>query len=175
MQRTIRCRIDAPLANYVRLCRRFDAGPSQRAYAIYTTCGQMSPKILNVVWAKALRRQQVKTTHVTNRGSRRLTLLVVSERRTSLFLALYTKSAVRGPNERGRRRRGSHLAELSSVVILKAEVGDEIFAAQVPQSILQFHELNEDVVFRVQARRSHGGLEIEREPLLHAFHAGALR
>src|ERR1041384_8804718 len=54
-------------------------------------------------------------------------------------------------------------------------MSDEVFAPKVPQSILQLHQLNKDVVFRIQAGRGHRRFEIEREPFLHTFHAGALR
>src|SRR5580765_28264 len=61
------------------------------------------------------------------------------------------------------------------VVVLTAEVRDELFALEVAQRVLQLHQLNEQVVLRIEAGRVHRRLEVEREPLLDAAHAGALR
>ncbi len=58
----------------------------------------------------------------------------------------------------GNRRHGSFVP---SVVVFEAEVGDEFFTAQVAQRVLQFHQLDEHVVFRVQARRRLRALEVE--------------
>src|SRR5688572_21437781 len=60
------------------------------------------------------------------------------------------------------------------IIVLKPEVSDQIFTAQVPQSVLQFHELNKDVVLRIQAGRGLWRFEIERQPLLHSLHTGPL-
>src|SRR5437588_4428267 len=43
------------------------------------------------------------------------------------------------------------------------------------QGVLELHQLDEDVVFGIETGRGHRRLEVEREPLLHAAHAGALR
>src|ERR1035437_8239866 len=61
------------------------------------------------------------------------------------------------------------------VVVFTAEMGDELFALQIPQLVLQLYQLNEEIVLRVQLRRVHRALEVERQPFLHARHAGALR
>src|SRR5262245_29202989 len=60
------------------------------------------------------------------------------------------------------------------VVILTAEMGDQFFALQVPERVLQFHQLNEQVVLGVQPLRVDRTLEVERKPLLNAVHAGPL-
>src|SRR5215213_3040742 len=61
------------------------------------------------------------------------------------------------------------------VVVLKPEVRDEVFAAQVAERVLELHQLDEDVVLWVEAGRGHRRLEVEGEPLLRALHADALR
>src|SRR5438046_2426161 len=43
------------------------------------------------------------------------------------------------------------------------------------QGVLEFHQLNENVVFRIQTRRRHWRFEIKRQPFLHALHTCALR
>src|SRR5258708_25894012 len=53
-------------------------------------------------------------------------------------------------------------------------MGDQVLALHVAQSILELHQLNEDVVLRVEAGRRHRALEVERQPLLNALHTGAL-
>ncbi len=45
----------------------------------------------------------------------------------------------------------------------------------IAQRVLQLHQLNEQVVLRIQPWRGHRALEIERQPLLNAAHPGALR
>ena len=61
-----------------------------------------------------------------------------------------------------------------SVVILKAEVSDEVFAAQVAQRVFQFHQLDKNIVLRIEAGRSLRRLEIEGEPLLYSLHPDTL-
>src|SRR5438270_5943125 len=63
----------------------------------------------------------------------------------------------------------------ASVVIFEAEVRDEVFAAKVSERVLEFHQLDEDVVFGVESGRGHRRLEVEGEPLLYAAQTGALR
>src|SRR5687768_12128807 len=63
----------------------------------------------------------------------------------------------------------------ASVVILQAEVRDEVFAAEVAERVLELHQLDEDVVLGVEAGRGHRRLEVEGEPLLRALHPAALR
>src|SRR4051812_48179448 len=58
----------------------------------------------------------------------------------------------------------------ASVVVLEAEMCDQIFSAHPAQCVLQLHKLNEDIMLGVQAFSSHGCLEIEREPFLDASH-----
>jgi hypothetical protein len=48
-------------------------------------------------------------------------------------------------------------------------VRDQLVAHDVTESILQFHGLNEKVMLRVQARGSHGRLEIQTKPFLDAL------
>src|SRR4029450_7431748 len=62
---------------------------------------------------------------------------------------------------------------VSSVVVLEAQVGDEVLALHVAQGVLQLHELDEQVVLGVEAGRGHGALEVEGQPLLDPAHAGA--
>src|SRR5688572_19302067 len=45
----------------------------------------------------------------------------------------------------------------------------------MPQRVLQFHQLNEDVVFRIETGSSLWRFEVEREPLLHAVQPAARR
>src|SRR6187401_2870672 len=52
---------------------------------------------------------------------------------------------------------------------------NQLFALQIAQRVLQLHQLNEQVVLRVETGRVHGALEIERQPFLDAVHPGALR
>src|SRR5437016_1937149 len=60
------------------------------------------------------------------------------------------------------------------VVVLTAKVGNELFTLQVPKGVLQLHQLNEEIVLRIQAGGVDRALEIEREPFLDPVHAGAL-
>src|SRR3954471_11721379 len=61
------------------------------------------------------------------------------------------------------------------VVVLTAKMRDQLFAFQVAQSVLQLHQLDEQVVLRIQVRRVHRALEVERQPFLNAVHLRALR
>src|SRR5262252_6167145 len=58
-----------------------------------------------------------------------------------------------------------------SVVVLESEMGDQFLAAQVAQGVLELHQLNEEVVFGVEAGCRLRALEVEGQPLLHALHA----
>src|SRR5690349_17898696 len=60
------------------------------------------------------------------------------------------------------------------VVVLTAKVRNELFALEIPQRVLQLHQLNEQVVLGIEAGRVHRALEVERQPLLDAVHTGAL-
>src|SRR6266481_6800305 len=55
-----------------------------------------------------------------------------------------------------------------SVVILKAQMGDQLFAAQVAQRIFELHQLDKQVMFRIQPRNRHRRLEIKAEPFLNS-------
>src|SRR5580704_4177739 len=56
----------------------------------------------------------------------------------------------------------------SSVVVLEAEMGDEFFALNVTECVLELHRLDEEVVFGVKAGRGLWRFEVEAEPLLNA-------
>src|SRR5579871_2371459 len=60
-----------------------------------------------------------------------------------------------------------------SVVVLTAEVRDQLLTLEVPQRVLQLHQLDEQIVLGIEPRGVHRTLEVEREPLLDAGHAGA--
>lgn len=49
----------------------------------------------------------------------------------------------------------------TSVVVLESEMRDQFLAAQVAQRVLELHQLNEQIVFRVEPGRAHRTLEIE--------------
>src|SRR6476646_7570640 len=61
------------------------------------------------------------------------------------------------------------------VVVLTAKVRDQFFALQVPQRVLQLHQLDEQIVLRIQAGCVNRALEVKRQPFLNAMHAGAVR
>src|SRR6266487_3823132 len=67
----------------------------------------------------------------------------------------------------------AELTELS-VVILKTQMRNQVFAAKVTKGVLELHQLDEDIVLGVERGCGHWRLEVEREPFLDAFHAGAL-
>src|SRR3954453_14391445 len=73
-----------------------------------------------------------------------------------------------------RTRMSAGQCNAGSVVVLEAEMCDQVFSAHPAQRILQLHKLNEDIMLGVQAFSSHGRLEVEREPFLDASHPGAL-
>src|SRR3954466_5588679 len=62
-----------------------------------------------------------------------------------------------------------------SVVVFQSEVSNEVLTAHPPQRVLQFHQLDEDVVLGIQPGGCHGALEVERQPLLVTLHPGTLR
>ena len=53
-------------------------------------------------------------------------------------------------------------------------MGDELFAHHVPEGVFHFGFLNENVVFRVEARFGLWAFEVETEPFLDAVEASAL-
>src|SRR5262249_17038281 len=61
------------------------------------------------------------------------------------------------------------------IVILLSQVRDQVLSLHPTQCVLELHELDEDIVLGIQARRRHRTLEVEGKPLLHPPHAGALR
>src|SRR5437868_742356 len=79
-------------------------------------------------------------------------------------------NAERTPVTRAPTRTGCSL-----VVVLTAKMRDQILALDVPECVLQLHQLNEEIVFGIEPRRVLRRLEVEREPLLNAAHARALR
>src|SRR5665213_2580068 len=79
-------------------------------------------------------------------------------------------NAERTPITRAPTRTGCSL-----IVVLTAKMRDQILALEMPQSVLQLHQLNEEIVFGIEARRVLRRLEVEGQPLLNAAHARALR
>src|ERR687885_2507747 len=59
------------------------------------------------------------------------------------------------------RGRGHALALL---IVLDAQVRNLLLTPQVAQGVLQLHELNEEVVLRVEEGSAHRALEVERQP-----------
>src|ERR1700760_3482387 len=57
----------------------------------------------------------------------------------------------------------------SLIVVLQPEVRDEILSLHPTESVLQFHQLNKYIVFRVQTGRRHRTLEVERQPFLNTL------
>src|SRR5258706_1104983 len=53
-------------------------------------------------------------------------------------------------------------------------MGDQVLSSQVPQSVLEFHQLNEQVMLRVQAGGMHWTLKVKAQPFLDATHATSL-
>src|SRR5687767_10494912 len=62
-----------------------------------------------------------------------------------------------------------------SVVVFAAEVRDELLAAHKTQRVLQLHQLNEQIVLRIDLGGVHRCLEVEGKPFLDARHASPLR
>src|SRR5206468_11471109 len=60
------------------------------------------------------------------------------------------------------------------IVVLAAQVGDQLLAFQVTEGVFQLHQLDEEIVLGVKTGRVHRTLEVEREPLLDAVHVRAL-
>src|ERR1700687_421957 len=85
------------------------------------------------------------------------------------------EQAMRVKQNNGFWPRFSRLRRAPSVVVFQAKVGDQLFTAQESKRVLQLHELNEQVVLRIEPGRSLRALEVERQPLLDALHASPLR
>src|SRR6266571_3055555 len=49
----------------------------------------------------------------------------------------------------------------TSVIVLQAQMGDQVFPAQVAERVLELHELDEEVVLGVEA-----GIEVRRQEVL---------
>src|SRR5512139_813623 len=81
------------------------------------------------------------------------------------------------PGETCRRGgpRASPSRDGSLLVVVEAEVRDELLARDVAQRVLELRELDEEVVLRVEPLPDHRALEVEGEPLLDPGQAGALR
>src|SRR5882724_2569681 len=60
------------------------------------------------------------------------------------------------------------------VVVLTAQVRNELLTFEVAECVLQLHELNEEVVLGIETGRVHRALEVERQPFLDAVHVRAL-
>src|SRR5690348_4780463 len=52
------------------------------------------------------------------------------------------------------------------VVILESEMRDQLFIPQVAKRVLELHQLDEEIMFRIESRRGHGTFEVKAEPLL---------
>src|SRR5712691_4311044 len=59
---------------------------------------------------------------------------------------------------------------VASVVVFKAQMCNQLFAAKVAQCVLELHQLDENVMLRIEARRSLRRFKIEGQPLLDSFH-----
>ena len=68
----------------------------------------------------------------------------------------------------------SGIYHLHLIVVLQPEVRDQFLAAQMPECILEFHQLNEQVVFGIEPGGAHRRFEVKREPFLYSAHSHAL-
>src|SRR5262249_59705946 len=91
---------------------------------------------------------------------------------TQLMIGSPTRTPMSAPASSAGWRRGGD--GIISVVVLPPEMRDELLAPQIAERVLQLHELNEQVVLRIETRRVHRTLVIEREPFLNPLHPGAL-
>lgn len=60
------------------------------------------------------------------------------------------------------------------VVVLQTQMGDQIFATEISQSVLQLHQLDKDIMLGIKAGRGLRRLEIEGQPFLDTLHSRAL-
>src|SRR6185503_9587750 len=60
------------------------------------------------------------------------------------------------------------------IVVLPSEMRNQLLTLHVAQRVLELHQLNKQIVFRVYLGGMHRALEVEREPLLNARHPRAL-
>src|SRR5258708_37293683 len=54
------------------------------------------------------------------------------------------------------------------VVVLEPQVGDQLLTAEVPQSVFELHQLDEQVVFGIESRGGHRRFQVEAQPFLDA-------
>jgi len=47
------------------------------------------------------------------------------------------------------------------LIILQSQMCNQFLTLHVTQGVFQFHELDEDIVFRVEFRSTHGALEVK--------------
>ena len=134
----------------------------------------MSPKILGVDLKEVFRLCYDKTAHLTFRGRNELTFCCSADESFERSRRDCTERARRGSKRWADEDRcGTHgplISELNaevrasasclpdpqvSVVILETQVGNQIFAPEVTQSVLQFHQLDKYVVFGIKAGGGH--------------------
>src|SRR5206468_7850826 len=53
-------------------------------------------------------------------------------------------------------------------------MGNEILSFQIPQGVFKFHQLNKQVMLRIQTCSMHWALEVETQPFLNTTHAASL-
>src|SRR5215204_167880 len=61
------------------------------------------------------------------------------------------------------------------LVVVEAEVGDEVLTHKCPEGVLELYLLDEEVVLWVELGQGHRALEVEGEPLLDTAHPGPVR
>src|SRR4051812_34115446 len=61
-----------------------------------------------------------------------------------------------------------------SVVVLTTKMGDQFFTLQVSERVLELHQLDEQVVLRIQPGCMHRTLEVEGQPFLDPVHSRPL-
>src|ERR1043166_7588904 len=91
-----------------------------------------------------------------------------TQRQQQMLPAANSGNAERTPMTRAPTSTGCGL-----IVVLTAKMRDQLFALEIPQRVLQLHQLNEQIVFGVQTRRVNRRLEVKRQPLLDAAHVRA--
>src|SRR6266536_2952907 len=90
--------------------------------------------------------------------------------------ALWNNGAPEGPRPLLEEERAvSRAQHLALLVVLDPQVRNLFLTPQVAQGVLQFGELNEEVVLGVEEGSAHRALEVEGQPLLNAAEATALR
>src|SRR5690606_9787217 len=65
-------------------------------------------------------------------------------------------------------------ASASVLVVLGAQVSDQVLTHHVPEVVLELLDLDEDVVLGIHLGSVLGALEVERQPLLDSRAAGAV-